>query len=288
MKKLNLLLAFVAIAMIGFMSTSCSDEEAVGPTITLTADGITTDQTLETGETFTVAWIATKGDANLAEFTIMRDDQNIGDYPDTDIPNDNYQGSDVLTVPSNEGTYVYTLKVTDKDGLSDDVSLTITAEEAAPAGSISEVAASVKIMCTLGDGSGKSTCASADGTTYAPKTATATDQAKVDFVYFYQTSAGMYAPSAIPSSLSTAFSSWTTKNTTYFAKTTSIAYASATYADVSAAAASLSATSITGLNAGDNVVFKTSTNKVGIFTVTAVEPGYNSTDYITISIKLED
>ena len=132
MKKLNLLIAFMAIAMIGFVMIGCSDEDAVGPKIVLVAEGnsITADAIVTAGSTFTVAWLATAGDANLASFTITRDDQNLTGYPLEDIPKDDYTGSATLTALNAEGTNVYKLIVTDKDDLSAEVVLNITVEAA--------------------------------------------------------------------------------------------------------------------------------------------------------------
>lgn len=127
MKKLNLLIALLAIAMIGFMS-SCT-KDAVGPTIVLTADGLTADATLDPGESFTLAWSIQAGDAKLASLTITKNDINVTGYPDEDIPTDNYVGSADLTADPNEGSYVYKVIVTDKDGLTDEKSVTITVEQ---------------------------------------------------------------------------------------------------------------------------------------------------------------
>ena len=286
MKKLNLLIAMMAIATIGFMSTSCEDDDAVGPSITLTADGITADKTVAPGATFTVAWIANKGDANLAEFTIMRDDQDLSGYPLTDIANDNYQGSDELTAPSNVGTYVYTLKVTDKDDLSDEVSLTITVEQTA--GSISTY------NVTLG-AQGVSTPGTVDletGTRYA----LAGDEAKnnaavVDLLCYYgtQNKATLAAPDdeSVDGTGSNSFdwtSTWPSRNATKIGLSTLDFDAQTDDANISGI--SVSALRVTGLVAGNVLAFETVGGKKGLIKI--VSAPSSSSGEMSITIKVQD
>ena len=157
---------------------------------------------------------------------------------------------------------------------------------------LTAVASSTTIYCTLADGSTNSTCASADGTTYSPKTATATQQAKVDFVYFNLsgTSYGIYSPSSIPTVINTTtnnFVNWTTKNTTYFSKTTDIFSSATNVSDIQTIADAATSTSVTGLAANDVVVFKTAAGKVGLFKVVSITTGYGATDKVVVDIKVE-
>jgi len=185
-----------------------------------------------------------------------------------------------------DGTY--TLRATDKKDIEDNV--TFTVGTVGSVGTLTALANATTIYCTLADGSNKSTCASADGSTYTAKDATPTQQATIDFVYFNENgdSYGIYAPSDVPVILSmTTFLSWTTTNATTFAQTTSISYATATYAEVKAAADAATATSVTSLAANTVVVFKTAAGKVGIFKVNSITGGYLSTDNVNINIKVQ-
>ncbi len=175
----------------------------------------------------------------------------------------------------------YTLRAVDKSNVEDNKTFTVVG--------LKTIAAATTIYCTLADGSGKSTCASADGTTYEPKNATVAQQAKIDFVYFNLsgTSLGIYSPSSVPAALTTTFANWTTKNATTFAKTTSITYANATYLTVKTAADAATATSVTGLAANDVVVFKTAGGKVGLFKVNSITAGYLAADNVNINIKVQ-
>jgi hypothetical protein len=179
----------------------------------------------------------------------------------------------------------YSMRATDKSGAEDNVTFTV-----ATVGSLKTITTATVIYCTLSDGSGKSTCASADGTTYEPKTATATQQATVDFVYFNLsgTALAIYSPSSIPTALTNAFTTWTAKNTTKFAKTTTITYDAATYASVKTAADAATETSVTGLATGTVVVFKTAAGKVGIFKVNTITAGFGGSDNVNINIKVQN
>lgn len=177
---------------------------------------------------------------------------------------------------------VYTLRATDKKAVEKNVTFSV--------GTLKVIANATTIYCTVADGSSKSTCASADGTTYAPKDATAEEQAKVDFVYFNAsgTSKGIYAPSAIPAVLNNAFATWTVKNETKFAKVANITFADATLAQVKTAADAAIETSVTGLAANEVVVFKTASGKVGVFKVNSITPGFLAIDNVNINIKVKE
>ncbi|MDD3079890.1 MAG: hypothetical protein PHH37_12420 [Paludibacter sp.] len=278
MKKLSLL--FIATAMVAFTSffSSCTDNEPTTVTITLDAS------TFESGAAVTGTIKAT---GELSSVTLLKNGPTVDGWPITDFS----AGSSIV---GSDSTYTirisgladgtYTLRATDKNSVEDnktftvETTITMTALENA-----------TKIYCTLADGSSNSTCASANGTTYAANSATAEEQTNIDFVYFnnHGTSLGIYAPSAVPTEIATTFANWTTKNTTLFAKTTAISYSTATYTEVKAAADAATATSVEGLATNDVVVFKTAAGKVGVFKVNSITSGFLATDYVEINIKVQ-
>ena len=66
----------------------------------------------------------------------------------------------------------------------------------------------------------------------------------------------------------------------------SIVYSSATYTQVADAAKTITANSVTGLEKGDVVVFKTASGKVGLFEVVSKTNGYNPDDNVVVNIKI--
>lgn len=299
MKKLSIYLLLAIAAMMGF--SSCEDEDALEPTLQLSSEGdfIADDMTVEPGSTIKFAWRAQKGDGKLKTFTIMASNNFKTDKSgktwngEEEIPsasNENYLDTAMFNAPDGDGDVItYTFTVTDNNDETATETVKITAEQTGttPAGSLKPVISGVKIYCTVGDGTGKSTCASIDGTTYAPASASTSEQEKIDFVYFYQSSTGIYAPDATPSVLDDAFTSWTVKNSTKFGKVTTD-FSTVTYDDVVSLTDGLSSSSLTGLEANDVVAFKTEDGSRGVFQVSSIEPGFNADDYIVINIKVEE
>lgn len=120
--------------------TSCSDEEdddANGPLLTVTEglygiDNGTVNATV--GDNLTFTWDARKGDRDLHEFDVMVDGTSIADTTlagnqlpfSLDNANDEtYADGYVFSVGMNEGTRTIEFSVTDKDDLSDMVSVTV-------------------------------------------------------------------------------------------------------------------------------------------------------------------
>jgi hypothetical protein len=282
MKK-NLFFA-AAIAVVAIFS-SCTPNDPATVSITLDKDTVVLN-TAVTGKISTVG-------GDLVSVTLMKNDATVAGYPVTTFTKGAVMG--------NGGTYTirfdslavgnYSIKAVGKN--SSEATKKFVVKSPAVVPTLEVAASNVTIYCNSGDGySAKSTCASADGLTYAPKVNSTTfldvaTQAKVDFVYFNDkgTSFGIYAPSAVPSAISTSFSGWTTKNPTTFAKS-SIVYASATYTQVADAAKTITANNVTGLVKGDVVVFKTASGKVGLFEVVSKTNGYNPDDNVVVNIKI--
>jgi hypothetical protein len=284
MKK-NLFFAAV-IAVVAIFSSCTSNDPA---TVSITID----NAAVKVGTAVTGKIATTGGD--LVSVALLKDGATVAGYPVTTFTKGAVMGSagsynirfDSLAVGS------YSIKAIGKNSVEDTKTFTVSADVVLP--TLVEVAPNVTIYCNSADGySAKSTCASADGVTYAPKVNSTTfldvaTQAKIDFVYFNDkgTSFGIYAPSAVPTAISSSFSGWTTKNATTFSKNpTSIAYSSATYTQVAAAALTSTASSVTGLVKDDVVVFKTASGKIGLFQVVSITPGYNPGDNVVVNIKI--
>ena len=283
MKK-NLFFA-AAIAVVAIFSSCTPAEEPATVSITLDKDTVVLNSAV-TGKISTVG-------GDLVSVTLMKNDATVAGYPVTTFTKGAVMG--------NGGTYNirfdslavgnYSIKAVGKN--SSEATKKFVVKSPAVVPTLEVAASNVTIYCNSGDGySAKSTCASADGKTYAPKVNETTfldlaSQAKVDFVYFNDkgTSFGIYAPSAVPAAISTSFSEWKTKNPTTFAQST-IAYSSATYTQVADAAKTITANSVTGLKQGNVVVFKTASGKVGLFEVVSKTNGYNPEDNIVINIKI--
>jgi len=268
-----------AVVALVSLFTSCNREEVTTVKITLDAAAFSSGSSV-TGS------IAALG--GLESVTLLKDGATVAGWPIKSFTT----GSSITGAA---GAYAirisdladgnYTLRATDKKNAEDNVTFTVGASYA-----LSTLSSATTIYCTLADGSNKSTCASADGSTYAANAATAAQQATIDFVYFNQsgTSLGIYSPGSVPSVLSTTFASWTVKNTTYFAKTASISYSTATYAEVKTAADAANSTSVTGLAANNVVVFKTAAGKIGIFKVNSITTGYLAADNVNVNIKVQN
>ncbi len=275
MKSFNFYLVATLVAFSAIFS-SCDPETGI-TTVTITLD----DATIDAGSAVTGSITALGG---LKSVTLLKGGATVAGWPLTSF-------STTSAISGSNGAYSirienleegeYTLRAIDKSDVEDNKTFTVEG--------LNTIATATTIYCTLADGSGKSTCASADGTTYEPKNATVAQQAKIDFVYFNLsgTSLGIYSPNSVPVVLNPTFLSWTTKNTTYFAKTTTITYANATYLAVKAAADAATATSVTGLAANDVVVFKTAAGKVGVFKVNSITSGFLANDNVNINIKVQ-
>lgn len=124
---------------------------------------------------------------------------------------------------------------------------------------------------------GGSYCVSSDGTVYKEADAK-TNSAKVDLVYYYATSAGLYAPNdATLTATYTGWASAATKNATKFGATSiTVAEFDAATDDAKITTAAASATATKVDVAVDKVyVFKTADNRLGLIKVKSIT-GNNS------------
>jgi len=277
MKK-NLFLGAILLAFVSMFSSCGTDLET---TVKITLDPIT-------GTTATGKIEASGG---LKSVSLLLNATTVGS-PITSFST----GSSVIGTATDGYTFrfenlaagSYSLKAVDKKDVESTVTFTVTA-----ATTLTALSTSTTIKCTTAGVGNTSTCASADGTTYDPATATLADQAKVDFVFVngngtsaYGPLGSIYAPSSTPSGLAL-IEIWGTKNTTYLEKST-IVYADATYATVKSVADAVTKTSVTTLAANDVVVFKTTKGKVGIFKVLSIDNSTTASGNIVINIKVQN
>jgi plastocyanin len=125
MKKINLFLLLLSVSVVALF-TSCEETDPVGPTLSFFGGTfIDEDATVDAGETVSFSWQATKGDANLAEFTIRIGALDVAGFPKDDIDKDEYEDT-FDTVFTAEGVYEFTFIAEDKDGEQAIETITIT------------------------------------------------------------------------------------------------------------------------------------------------------------------
>jgi hypothetical protein len=294
MKKLSFLTVLILLAFAGFF-TGCEDTtEPVGPELQFFGgDYIDEDVTVEPGAVLEFSWSATKGDANLASFTIERDNIPLAGYPDTDIPNDNYQATVSLEAPLNEGAYVYKFTVTDNDDLSASESFIITVEETG-----GPIKTWTETLGSYNSPTGSS-FASTNGEVYLMADAKA-NSTLIDFLYYYGSTNEATLASPDDNDAATVFTgntgldTWSTLNSTKF-KTTSLTAGEfdAIVDDllIVSNATGATETDLNQLVDGNVVAFvtdadKTGGSKMGLIKVINVEEG--AAGSIQISVKVQE
>jgi len=177
MKK-NLFFA-AAIAVVAIFS-SCTPTPEVDPTVTVKIDSTT----YKTGQGINGSITLTAGELSTVVLdsagTVIKTYTTFTKAPITGSKEDYIVKFDSLAVGK------YTLKATLKTGQYGSKAFEVVKKTTiiTEPKLVEVTKPSVKIFCTLSDGSKTTTCASVDGTVYEPKTATTLEQAKVDFVYF--------------------------------------------------------------------------------------------------------
>ncbi|MBW8049355.1 MAG: hypothetical protein FVQ77_03235 [Cytophagales bacterium] len=124
MKKLLYLFSLLAIASVVVFFGCKKDEEAVPPTIGLITPGLTSNTTIDIGESIMIVAIATKGDKNLSSYTVTRSGTALSGYPKS-ISGGSYTDTLTDTPPSGAGDYDYTCTVTDKNDKTASTTITV-------------------------------------------------------------------------------------------------------------------------------------------------------------------
>ncbi len=296
MKKLVYLFAFLMVSCLLFMASCTDDEEGdVKPTINFKggAGYVSQDVTLDTEENFTIGITAASNSssgANLSLLELTRVYNNTTWFSWDTAINVSYYSIDITMTSLNvEGTEKIYLKVTDKDGQSNEISLNITTESTA--GPIT--AFDQKILGSYQSTTGSS-FASADGAIYSLAEAKA-NQSKVDWMYFYGASdlATLAAPDDTHAALvfnnaTNGLQTWTTKNATRFRKVSTVIDWNSITDDtiiMTEAATEPDQTRIATLAKDDVLLFKTVTGKYGMIKVNNIAVGADGT--IDISVKVQ-
>jgi hypothetical protein len=245
-------------------------------------------------------WLGTKGDANLKSFDIQVNGLHVDGFPVTDVPNDNYNDSVSLEAQANEGAYEFLFILTDNDDLADSLSLIITVLKTYDP---ITTWADLTLYVASSGGNNNNNCASVDGTvfSYNAGTGDAALQAKADFVYYYlggnATDAGtsgkavIAAPSAVDNIINSGYADWTTKNATSFYDVSVSASEFDAMTDDELILANVTGTAfnkVENLVVGDVIGFETVGGKKGMYKVTALLPGWAISQYITITIKVQE
>lgn len=262
---------FLGLAVLGLVFASCEDDtDPAGPTITFKAGaGLTTgDATVDAGDTVHFSWEVVKGDANLEEFTIRLENEDLPGFPNTDIDNDQYEDTYSVIV-SDAGTYVLSFIATDKDGLEAKEDITITVRTGLLEKGSSQLGAAES---NLG-----SYYSVSEDVVYTLTEAKA-NPSKVDIIF---TSTGVEAKLIAPKDANATEISSTNRITTY--EKVDIVFDEATAADlneVSPAADNLVVAE------GDVIVFETHEGTKGIMEVSALTVAQDGS--ITIDIKVKE
>ena len=296
MKKLVYLFALLVVSGFFFV-TSCTEDENgdVKPTINFKggAGYVSQDITLDTDAEFTIGITAASNSSSGAKLSLLELTRVYNNATwftwDTAIDVSYYSIDITMTSLNVEGTEKISLKVTDKDGQTNEISVNITTESAA--GPIT--AFDQKILGSYQSATGSS-FASADGSIYSLAEAKA-NQAKVDWMYFYGASdlATIAAPNDAHAALvfnnaTNGLQTWTTKNATLFRiVTTTIDWNAITDDTIimQEAATAPDQTRIATLAAGNILLFKTVTGKYGMIKVNNIAVGADGT--IDISVKVQ-
>lgn len=150
----------------------------------------------------------------------------------------------------------------------------------------------IKIMAPSASGASPNNCSVSDALifSYAKGKADESFQSNCDLVYYYMTSAIFCAPSAVPSQINSGYSEWGILNNTTFTKANSSNWElTDTLNDSGIVSVSgVSSNQTDDLSVGDIYGFKTTRNKMGLFKVIDLDPGYESDKYITIAVKIQN
>jgi hypothetical protein len=295
MKKLTYLLASLLLLGATFMISCTKTSETpqdLKPTINFKGGGnyISQDATLDISQDFTIGITASANATSgtkLASLYVSRTYNNAIWFDSTFTFSEAYIDYDFqFTSITVEGTERIAFKVTDKDGQTNEVSLSITTQHAA--GLINFF--TQKILGSYDNLTTGSSFASVDGTVYNLADAK-THAEKIDWLYFYGTTNQATIASPFDSDARSVYPSietWSVKNATLFKKiTTAVDWAS--IADdtpiLQLTADGVTESKVNQLAVGDILGFITVTGKHGLIKIDAIVTGSAGT--ITFSVKVQ-
>ena len=298
MKNLSFLFAMLLVASMPFF-TSCGPDDGttdVNPTINFTggAGFTSSDVTLQAGDPIKVgisAFSNTSSNAKLKTLKVVRTfNNNAFTALDSTLNSTNAFNITLesFAYPA-AGVEKWTFTITDKDGAYSEISFNITTTAGGPINEYSQ-----KILGSYDNSAYGSSFASADGTVYSLADAKA-NAAKIDWMYYYGSTAFATLSSPNDASASTVFSgtngpaSWSVRNDTKLGKVTlptGLTWdAITTDAEIVILASDVSDSKVTALTVGQIVAFKTVTGKLGLIKVEVITGTGAGT--ITYSVKVQ-
>ena len=314
MKKItNYLLLFFMSASVLFVTSCGDDAEDIlgigGATISeLQVDGEDSSQvTREPGEAVTVGVAYDLDNAegiSLVAYLDYNDSVVVSAIPLSSTSQNPIQVT--FTVPTDvEETFVVTYELRDSDGSSvDSQDLTVNIEEDVEAVEYTTVLLAAPIGQTPGERTSSTFFSATDGETYSVEDVVnetgGVTSADIHFGYYWLNSTGAVISSPAEYNedvynLGPNGAGWGTLNTTMFRPITSSDYDTAVSSDEVAdlfetPASSEESGAVDQLDTGDAYAFSYDVDgetHYGIFRVVSVEPGFESNDSITISVKVE-
>jgi hypothetical protein len=287
MKKINLLFATIILASLAFLSSCTKDTNP--PTINFKggASYTSSDVTIDEGTVLTFGITAQSGSAKLSGLKIVATHNNTPlTLVDTTFSSDSFSDDFPFQFVS-VGETKLTFTITDKDGQTADLSLTVTTNAAANIISYTEKKLGSYANSTLG-----SSFASADGSVYLMADAK-TNAAKVDWLYYYGVADHATLAAPDDATAATVFTgtnglqNWSVKNATRFRLVSEGAVWDAilTPADIAAIAVNTTDTKENLIETGNILAFSTAAGKLGVIKIGAIVTGSNGT--ITYDVKVQ-
>lgn len=300
MKKINYLFAFILLTSVIFAGSCSSDGEPTDilPTINFIGGaGFTSaDVTLKAGDPIKVginAFSNTSSNSKLVKFKIVRTFNNIPFIAlDSTLSTNTFSITLESYAYPAAGSERWTFTITDKYGVSAEISFNITTTAGAAIKSYNQ-----KILGSYDNTTYGSSFASADGIVYKLADAKA-NASKIDWMYYYGVGtslATLVSPSdAAASSVysnSDGPASWTVRNNTRFAKVSlpvNVTWESIiTDSEIIPLATGLTETKANLLIANQIVAFKAVTGKMGLIKVESIN-GTAGASFITYSVKVQE
>jgi hypothetical protein len=239
------------------------------------------DVTLELDSTFNLFITATAGSNDMQKWEILRDGITLSGYSGL-VPNVNSFNllfRDIPTPPV-VGTYLFTFRVTDIQGLSTELNWNITITNTLSFTTFNDKRLGAQASPNFG-----SFFKVSDGTVLLFSAANASNGQDVDFFFFNGATNGptFFSPTDpdAGSLFGGAIGMWSTMNDTKISYT-SLDFNSATPLDIMNE--SVSGTKANQLTLGDVIIFQTDEGLKGILEITALDPGDSGS--ITFDVKI--
>jgi hypothetical protein len=290
MKSVKKLFLFAFVGMVGFAYSCKKNTDVQDPQVTVSL----TPTSGAAGDQITISVVASADPSrNITKLVVDAISSNpVGSVNilDSTLKKNNVGYTYTYTIPSgNTGTIQIKATVTDDGSVtaSGTADITITSAQQLRDDGSSDMGA----QNNTGKGSFYST---SEGTVYL-SAAAKTNQAKVDFVYYYGTNnmATLAAPSDASvdggsGHIDLGIQTWTVKNGTMFKKTSGADYDNATASSVELAYNNASASADTKANtlaSGDIIAFKTGNGKYGLIRITNITG--TDTGSCTVEVKVQ-